>query len=88
VYQINNNMLEYCQKDSASPQTVVSAATGCFDLFDPKQIKVTQFDIHRTVLSGSAVESAFISISVAAELKNAPSISHAMSLQVQQRNWQ
>ncbi|MCD9211815.1 pilus assembly protein PilW [Vibrio cholerae] len=88
VYQINNNMLEYCQKDSASPQTVVSAATGCFDLFDPEQIKVTQFDVHRTVLSGSAVESAFISISVAAELKNAPSISHAMSLQVQQRNWQ
>lgn len=88
VYQINNNMLEYCQKDSASPQTVVSAATGCFDLFEPKQIKVTQFDVHRTVLSGSAVESALISISVAAELKNDPSISHAMSLQVQQRNWQ
>ncbi|MBU5885445.1 pilus assembly protein PilW, partial [Vibrio cholerae O1] len=35
-----------------------------------------------------AVESAFISISMAAELKNDHSISHAMSLQVQQRNWQ
>ncbi len=88
VYQLNNNMLEYCQKDSASPQTVVSAATGCFDLFDPKQIKVTQFGIAQSQLFGASVESAFISISVAAELKNDPSISHAMSLQVQQRNWQ
>ncbi|EGQ9416650.1 pilus assembly protein PilW [Vibrio cholerae] len=88
VYQLNNNMLEYCQKDSSVPLNIVSAATGCFDLFDPKQIKVTQFDVHRTVLSGSAVESAFVSISVAAELKNDPSISHTMSLKVQQRNWQ
>ncbi|QYO69473.1 prepilin-type N-terminal cleavage/methylation domain-containing protein [Vibrio cholerae] len=88
VYQLNNNMLEYCQKDSASPQTVVSAATGCFDLFDPKQIKVTQFGIAQSQLFGASVESAFISISMAAELKNDPSISHAMSLQVQQRNWQ
>ncbi|EJL3955319.1 prepilin-type N-terminal cleavage/methylation domain-containing protein [Vibrio cholerae] len=88
VYQLNNNMLEYCQKDSPSPLNIVSAATECFDLFDPKQIKVTQFDVHRTVLSGSEVESAFISISMAAELKNDHSISHAMSLQVQQRNWQ
>lgn len=88
VYQLNNNMLEYCQKDSASPQTVVSAATGCFDLFDPKQIKVTKFGIAQSQLFGASVESAFISISMAAELKNDPSISHAMSLQVQQRNWQ
>ncbi|EOX1770523.1 type II secretion system protein J [Vibrio cholerae] len=88
VYQLNNNMLEYCQKDSSVPLNIVSSATGCFDLFDPKQIKVTQFDVHRTVLSSSAVESAFISISVAAELKNDPSISHTVSLKVQQRNWQ
>ncbi|HGF7153330.1 TPA: pilus assembly protein PilW, partial [Vibrio mimicus] len=30
----------------------------------------------------------FISISMTAELKNEPAISHAISLQVQQRNWQ
>ncbi|MFG0605920.1 prepilin-type N-terminal cleavage/methylation domain-containing protein [Vibrio mimicus] len=88
VYQLNNDMLEYCQKDSTSPLNVVSAASGCFDLFDPKQIKVTQFDVNKILLSGSAVESAFISISMTAELKNDHSISHAMSLQVQQRNWQ
>ncbi|EOW9266958.1 TPA: prepilin-type N-terminal cleavage/methylation domain-containing protein [Vibrio cholerae] len=88
VYQINNNMLEYCQKDSASPQTVVSAATGCFDLFDPSQIEVTQFGIAQSQLFGASVESAFISISMAAKLINDSSISHAMSLQVQQRNWQ
>ncbi|HFG1935664.1 TPA: PilW family protein [Vibrio cholerae] len=88
VYQINNNMLEYCQKDSASPQTVISAASGCFDLFDPSQIEVTQFGIAQSQLFGASVESAFISISMMAKLKNDPSISHAMSLQVQQRNWQ
>lgn len=88
VYQLNNHMLEYCQKDSTSPLSVVSAASACFDLFDPKQIKVTQFDIGRTVLLGSSIESAFISISMAAELTNDPTISHVISLQVQQRNWQ
>ncbi|EPZ7320546.1 PilW family protein [Vibrio mimicus] len=88
IYQLNNNMLEYCQKDSTSPLSVVSASSGCFDLFNPKQIKVTQFDISRTLLSGSSIESSFISISMTAELKNEPAISHAISLQVQQRNWQ
>lgn len=88
VYQLNNNMLEYCQNNASSSLSIASAATGCFDLFDPKQIKVTQFEVNKKLLSGSAVESAFITISIAAELKNAPSVSHAMSLQVQQRNWQ
>lgn len=81
-------MLKYCQKDSTSPQTVISAASGCFDLFDPSQIEVTQFGIAQSQLFGASVESAFISISMMAKLKNDPSISHAMSLQVQQRNWQ
>ncbi|KOO03962.1 PilW family protein [Vibrio nereis] len=88
VYQLNNNMLEYCQKESTSPLSVISSASECFDLFEPKQIKVTQFDIGRTVLLGSSIESAFISISMAAELTNDPTISHVISLQVQQRNWQ
>ncbi|EGQ8315429.1 pilus assembly protein PilW [Vibrio cholerae] len=88
VYKFDDGMLKYCQKDSTSPQTVISAASGCFDLFDPSQIKVTQFGIAHSQLIGASVESAFISISMAAELKNDPSISHAMSLQVQQRNWQ
>ncbi|NAW84425.1 pilus assembly protein PilW [Vibrio sp. V43_P6S15P86] len=88
IYRLKDNMLEYCQDDSPSPLSVVSAASGCFDLFDPKQIKVTQFGVSRTLLSGSSIDSAFISISMAAELKNDPAISHAILLQVQQRNWQ
>ncbi|ENM5766112.1 prepilin-type N-terminal cleavage/methylation domain-containing protein [Vibrio mimicus] len=88
VYKLNDGMLEYCQKDSVSPQTVVAAASGCFDLFDPKQIKVTQFGIAQSQLFGASVESAFISISMAAELKNDPTVSHAILLKIQQRNWQ
>ncbi|HIF5671819.1 TPA: PilW family protein [Vibrio parahaemolyticus] len=88
IYQLNNNMLEYCQNDSISPLSIVSASSGCFDLFDPNQIKVTQFDVNRIPLSGSSTNSTFISISMVAELKNEPAISHAFSLQVQQRNWQ
>ncbi|ENN6616282.1 pilus assembly protein PilW [Vibrio parahaemolyticus] len=88
IYQLNNNMLEYCQKDSISPLSVVSTSSGCFDLFDPNQIKVTQFDINRILLSGTSTNSTLISISMVAELKHDPAISHAFSLQVQQRNWQ
>ncbi|AHI98620.1 pilus assembly protein PilW, partial [Vibrio parahaemolyticus] len=88
IYQLNNNMLEYCQKDSTSPLNIVSVSTRCFDLFDPKQIKVTQFDVNRIPLSGSSANSTFISILMVAELKNEPAISHKFALQVQQRNWQ
>ncbi|ELA9323921.1 TPA: pilus assembly protein PilW [Vibrio parahaemolyticus] len=88
IYQLNNNMLEYCQKDSISPLNIVSVSTRCFDLFDPKQIKVTQFDVNRIPLSGSSTNSTFISILMVAELKNEPAISHKFVLQVQQRNWQ
>lgn len=88
IYRLNSGMLEYCQNDSSLPITVVSAAKGCFDLFDPKQIKVTQFDINKKVLLGDSAESAFVTISMKAQLKKDSSVSHAMSLQVQQRNWQ
>ncbi|EHH0747824.1 pilus assembly protein PilW [Vibrio vulnificus] len=88
VYRLHNDMLEYCQKDSTTPMTVVSAVTSCFDLFDPKQIKVTQFDINKKLLVGTSVESAFVTISMSAQLKKDSSVSHSMSLQVQQRNWQ
>ncbi|ELP5728356.1 pilus assembly protein PilW [Vibrio vulnificus] len=88
IYRLHDDMLEYCQHDSALPRTVVTAATGCSDLFDPKQIKVTQFDISKKSLSGASVESAFVTISMAAQLKNDSSVSHTMSLKVQQRNWQ
>lgn len=88
VYQLNDNMLEYCQHNSASSLSIVSAATGCFDLFDPNQIRVTQFEVNRSPISGSSVESAFVAVSMVAELKNDPSISHAVSLKIQQRNWQ
>ncbi|WP_200853236.1 hypothetical protein, partial [Klebsiella pneumoniae] len=67
--------------------SVVSAATGCFDLFDPKQIKIDQFEISETPLSGQAVNSSLMTISIMAKLKDDPNISNAISLQVQQRNW-
>ncbi|EJU9866097.1 pilus assembly protein PilW [Vibrio vulnificus] len=88
LYRINDDMLEYCQHDSALPITVVSAATGCADLFDPKQIKVTRFSIDRNLLTGALVESAFVTISLDAQLNKNSSVSHALSLKVQQRNWQ
>ncbi|EGQ7693800.1 pilus assembly protein PilW [Vibrio vulnificus] len=88
LYRINDDMLEYCQHDSALPITVVSAATGCADLFDPKQIKVTRFSIDRNLLTGASVESAFVTISLDAQLNKNSSVSHALSLKVQQRNWQ
>lgn len=89
VYRFEANKLRYCQDDTVLPLGVSDAiSANCSDLFDSEQIKVTQFGIERSKLLGASVESAFISISMAAELKNDPSISHVMSLQVQQRNWQ
>ncbi|HFQ4934706.1 TPA: PilW family protein [Vibrio vulnificus] len=88
IYRLNDGMLEYCQHDSALPLTVVSAATRCSDLFDPKQIKVTQFNIDSSLLTGASVESAFLTISLSAQLNKDASVSHTTSLKVQQRNWQ
>ncbi|ENM3758893.1 TPA: PilW family protein [Vibrio cholerae] len=88
VYRLDNGMFKYCHNDADIPLNINSAVSGCFNLFDPEQIKVSQFDISNNKLLGSGVESAFISITLAAELKNDPSISHTMSLKVQQRNWQ
>ncbi|HAS6348788.1 TPA: pilus assembly protein PilW [Vibrio vulnificus] len=88
LYRLNDDMLEYCQHDSSLPITVVSAATGCADLFDPKLIKVTRFNIDRSLLTGASVESAFVTISLDAQLNKNSSVSHALSLKVQQRNWQ
>ncbi|EHU0382213.1 pilus assembly protein PilW [Vibrio cholerae] len=87
VYKFEDNKLKYCQDDSVLPLGVLDL-DNCSELFDSKQIKVTHFGIVHSQLIGASVESAFISISMSAELKNDPSISHAMSLQVQQRNWQ
>ncbi|EJL6412256.1 prepilin-type N-terminal cleavage/methylation domain-containing protein [Vibrio cholerae] len=92
AYKFEDNKLKYCQDDSVLPLDFLELSDpsklNCSELFDSKQIKVTQFGIAHSQLIGASVESAFISISMAAELKNDPSISHAMSLQVQQRNWQ
>ncbi|MGL4380167.1 MAG: pilus assembly protein PilW [Vibrio sp.] len=91
VYKFEDNQLKYCQNTSSSenPETVeVTISRNCFNLFDPKQIKINQFNIVQTPLSGASVDSALLAITMAAELKNDSTISHTMELTIQQRNWQ
>ncbi|MGL6027842.1 MAG: pilus assembly protein PilW [Vibrio sp.] len=88
VYRLNNHMLQYCQNETPLPLDIASVASGCFDLFMPSQIKVVQFDVSHSLLQGASVDSALLAITMAAELKNDPTISHTIGLTIQQRNWQ
>ncbi|NAW68411.1 pilus assembly protein PilW [Vibrio sp. V27_P1S3P104] len=88
VYRLDKNNLKYCQKSSTAPLPATSAATGCFNLFDPKQIKVTQFSVQHDLVAGESTQSGMLSIVLAASLVKAPSVSQQMSLRLMQRNWQ
>lgn len=88
VYRLDNSSLKYCQNNSFQPLSTTSAETKCFNLFDPKQIKVTRFSVQHESVSGESVQSGVISIYLSAALVKTPSVSQNMNLRLMQRNWQ
>ncbi|MCG3732904.1 PilW family protein [Vibrio cincinnatiensis] len=88
VYRFDNNALKYCQKSRTEVLSTTSAATGCFNLFDPKQVKVIRFAVQHEPVFGESVQSGVISIVLSAALVKTPSVSQTMKLRLIQRNWQ
>lgn len=89
LYRVGDKMLKYCQANSDQIKTQQSISSQrCYDLFEPKQVKVTDFVVKRFPLNGQAVQSAVISIDVSASLVANPEVAHSMQLHITQRNWQ
>ncbi|EKO3589887.1 pilus assembly protein PilW [Vibrio metschnikovii] len=87
LYRLDSSSLKYCQANYLIPQSTASM-TRCFNLFDPKQVRVTQFSVKRFPINGQAVQSAVISIDISASLVANPAVAHSMQLHITQRNWQ
>lgn len=89
LYRLDNKMLKYCQEISDQIKTQQSVSSqNCHNLFEPKQVKVTDFVVKRFPINGEAVQSAVISIDFNASLVANPAVAHSMQLNITQRNWQ
>lgn len=89
LYRLDNNMLDYCQDNrdqinSRQPEN----PQHCHALFDPKQVKVTNFAVKHVPLTGETVRSAVVLVDFSASLVANPEVTHSMQLQITQRNWQ
>ncbi|EKO3641705.1 pilus assembly protein PilW [Vibrio metschnikovii] len=89
LYRLDDKMLKYCQVNSEQLKTLQSVnSQPCYNLFEPKQIKVTNFAVKHVPLSGETVRSAVVLVDVSASLVANPEVTHSMQLQITQRNWQ
>ncbi|EOZ5528421.1 pilus assembly protein PilW [Vibrio metschnikovii] len=101
LYRLDNGILRYrqinctqiidyenfkCPEEEEEEEKNKSASF--YSLFEPKQVRVTQFSVKRFPINGQAVQSAVISIDVSASLVANPAVAHSMQLHITQRNWQ
>ncbi|MCC4236573.1 pilus assembly protein PilW [Vibrio anguillarum] len=69
-------------------KTVSQATAGCSAIFDTNQINVTHFQVQRASLAANGVSSAYMTISMAAELVGDSRVSTSFGVAIKQRNWQ
>ncbi|NAX18375.1 MULTISPECIES: PilW family protein [unclassified Vibrio] len=69
-------------------KTVSQATAGCSAIFDTNQINVTHFQAQRASLAANGVSSAYMTISMAAELVGDSHVSTSFGVAIKQRNWQ
>lgn len=87
------DMLKVCEKHSPFPLSVSAASLSgsggyCFNLFDPKQISISQFEAESTLISGTSASSQWLTLDVAGHLVLDPSIEYQTRIELMQRNWQ
>ncbi|MFV0449305.1 MAG: PilW family protein [Vibrio sp.] len=91
-YDSYASRLLLCEKSNLTPLSIAVVATSgvmgnCYSLFDPHQIQVTDFSIHRQVLENQA-KSALLTVRLSAELTKDANTSQSLEIKVKQRNWQ
>ncbi|NVD06042.1 pilus assembly protein PilW [Vibrio sp. JPW-9-11-11] len=80
-----------CEKERPEPPTFAQAAQSgwhgnCFNLFNPKQISVTEFTLHRQSSLVGGVERHVVTITLSAELVADLRVIHQLHLTVAMRN--
>lgn len=85
-----NEELDFCKQLTSAVQVLATCSPynmniGPFSLLDNNRLKVHSFTVDRNAL-GSAVSSAFITLSITASLLD-DSHQQTMSTQIKQRNW-
>ncbi|PNH81005.1 pilus assembly protein PilW [Vibrio diazotrophicus] len=91
-YDSQTSRLMLCEKRNITPLSVVVATTSgvkgnCYSLFDPHQIYVTDFSVHRNLLENQS-KSALLTVRLSAALTRDISIRQSLEIKVKQRNWQ
>lgn len=91
-YDSQSSRLMLCEKRNITPLSVVVATTSgvmgnCYSLFDPHQIYVTDFTVHRNLLENQS-KNAFLTVRLSAALTRDSSIRQSLEIKVKQRNWQ
>ncbi|RBW64187.1 pilus assembly protein PilW [Vibrionales bacterium C3R12] len=88
AFVFQSGMIKVCDSPSTIVKTVSSAVTGCSSIFEPNQIKVTDFSVKNDVIAGKKSASGLTSIAMSAELVGDPLVNYSSNVEVQQRNWQ
>ncbi|WP_428774280.1 PilW family protein [Vibrio sp.] len=93
VGSANMGHLKICEKPVSSPLTLQSAAISgsrykCFDLFDPKQVSITDFSVSQASVASSSARSAMLQYRLSAQLVNDPSVIEQQSATLITGNWQ
>jgi len=85
--------LKLCEKYTAQPLSVSSASVSgpggfCFNVFNPKQISVSDFTLHSQTVQGGEANMAMVNITIRAHLVADSEISYQTDITTLQRNWQ
>lgn len=85
--------LKICEKHASTLLTISAASTSgsggnCFNLFDPKQISISQFSLDSKLVKGPSASSQWVSLSVTGQLVSDTSVEYQTSIDLMQRNWQ
>lgn len=85
--------LKICEKYSASPLTVASAAASvlgnaCYQIFNPKQISISQFQLTTAAVASDSADNKIVTITLAGHLLSDPANNHITVIKTIQRNWQ
>ncbi|WP_235431370.1 MULTISPECIES: PilW family protein [Vibrio] len=93
--QVSNlgDSLKVCEKHTVEPLSVSSASKSglggfCFNVFNPKQISVSDFALHSQTVKGGEAEMAMVTISISAYLVADSGISYQTGITILERNWQ
>ncbi|MGD8171138.1 PilW family protein [Vibrio sp. TRT 21S02] len=85
--------LKICEKYSAAPLTIASAAASilgnaCYQIFNPKQISISQLQLTTATVASDSADNKIVTITLTGHLLSDPTNTHTAVIKTIQRNWQ